>query len=102
MLGERKKAIALARTKYTVDESEKNPTAGSQAEDSGVNPVDVPDVTPQAPAPVPETPTETAAAPAQWKGKYRGPDLLGGDAKRLAAWRKAGRPKVTKKNAHKF
>lgn len=83
----RKKNITLARESYTIGESGSSPTEGSQAEDSGINPTS----TPAAPAAAPKPPKAPAAA--KYKGKYQGPDRFKGDAKKLAAWRKAGRPK---------
>jgi len=85
-LAGRKRAITLARENYTIGASADSPTEGSQAEDSGVNPTTTP-------APAAAAAPVAAAAASKWKGKYRGPDRFKGDPKKLAAWRKAGRPK---------
>lgn len=84
----RESAAALARQRIA---SGGPPVEGSEAEDAGITAPSTD--TPKPPAAAPKPPAAPKPAAKTYKGKYRGPDRFKGDAKKLAAWRKAGKPK---------
>lgn len=79
-----------ARQEYTNERSKDNPTAGSQAVDSGLRPT-APGSEGTTKATAPSLVKTTPKPANKFKGKYPGPDRFKGNKKKIAAWKAAKR-----------